>query len=63
MTNKTRPLRVDDETLKDLKKMSRKLSVLEERDVSMGKIVKRILKGDDIFERLRLGSLDRRRKK
>ncbi len=58
-----RLLKIDEETHRKLKQIKRELSVIEKQDISMGKIVKRILKGQDIEIRLKAGSILRRRKK
>lgn len=58
---RNRPLKIDGDTLDKLKQLKRELSVLEKRDIAMGEIIQRMVKGDDIPERLRLGAIERRR--
>ncbi len=61
MIKKTRkPLQLDEETHQRVKQLSRELSMVEKRDVSMREVVSRVIKGKDIPSRLKLGSKTRR---
>lgn len=55
-----RALQLDNETHDRLKQLKRELSAIENRDLSMKEITKRVLGSDDIINRLRLGSTERR---
>ena len=55
-----RPLKIDQETHEMLKKLKREMSMIENKDLSMGEITKRALKSDEIVNRLILGSKQRR---
>ncbi len=55
-------MKVDPEDRDQLKKIGRELSLIEDTDISMGKVVGRMLKAEDIKDRLRLGSEERRKK-
>ena len=57
-----RPLQIDKDTHEKLKQLKRELSALENRDLSMKEITKRVLGNDEIMNRLRLGSAERRLK-
>jgi hypothetical protein len=54
-------LRIDRETLERLKQTKRELSSLEKKDLAMGEIISRMMRSDDILERLKLGAMERRR--
>lgn len=59
---KNKLVKIDTETLEVLKRQKRELSAIENRDVSMGDIIKRTLSGPDIGDRLRIGSMKRRKR-
>lgn len=62
-SNRWKILKVGDMTHSKLRKLSRELSAIEQKDVSMGSLVDRMLSGEDIPERLKIGSQYRRRLK
>ena len=53
-------LKIDKETHEKLKQLKRELSALENKDLSMAEITKRVMSSDEIIDRLRLGSKERR---
>lgn len=55
-----RMLKIDEETHEMLKQLKRELSAIEKKDLSMSEITKRAFKSDDIQNRLRIGSHERR---
>jgi len=61
MTKRNRLLKIDDETLIRLRKRSREVSHLEDKDIPMGEIVERMAKDREIEERLKIGARQRRR--
>lgn len=58
---RNRNIRMSSDTRKMLMKISNDLANIEDRKISMGEVVDRILKGPDIYERLIRGSYDRRK--
>lgn len=58
-----RTMKIDSDTLEQIKKMKRELSIIEEKDLAMSEIVKRMISVEEIRQRLRLGSEERKRGK
>lgn len=60
-TGKRNMIRVDDETKNLLRKYKWEVSSIEKENVAMGDIIKRIARGEDILDRLKRGSKERKR--
>ncbi|KYK20694.1 hypothetical protein AYK24_09895 [Thermoplasmatales archaeon SG8-52-4] len=60
---KNKFVRLDDETFKTIKSYKRELQYIENDDIALGDVIKRMAKGSDIPERLRMGALERRARK
>lgn len=61
--NKNRMIRVDKDTLNRLKMFKRQMSAIENDEIYIGDVIRRVMKGTDILERLKVGSVERRLKK
>ena len=59
MANK-KQVKVENQTLDKLKCMKRELSAIENKDIALGEIIKRMSSGEDMMNRLRQGSVERR---
>jgi spore coat polysaccharide biosynthesis protein SpsF (cytidylyltransferase family) len=55
------PVRVDVDTKETLKSLQRELQAIENKDIPMGEIIKRMSRGEDIKFRLKQGSVERRK--
>ena len=60
MTRKNCPVRVDRNTRDELMNLKRELQVLENKELPLGEIIRRMSKGEDIKLRLKEGALERR---
>ena len=60
MKRKSAHVRLDLPTKDTLKNWKRELEVIEQQDVPMGEIVKRLTKGTDTLDRLKQGSVQRK---
>ena len=60
---KSGTIRLDDETRKILKNLSFDLSAIERNKVTTPEILKRMTSSQEIIEKLKIGSLDRRKKR
>lgn len=61
MKRKNRMLRIDEETREKLRVTSKKLSMIEKKDVSMGEVVKRSFNIPDLYGVLEQDSQYKRR--
>ena len=61
MKQNERLLKIDAESHAKIKSWARKLSVLEDKTISMKEVEKRIISAPDIPERLKIGSIQRRK--
>jgi hypothetical protein len=59
MLNK-RQVKIEPQTLETLKALKRELSVIENKDIALGEIIKRMSSGEDVRFRLKQGALDRK---
>jgi len=57
------PVKVNPKTKDILKRYQRELEYLEGDRISLGEIIKRMARGEDILDRLKKGALERRRKR
>lgn len=55
-------IKIDSDTHKKLMTQKRELSVIENRNISAGEVIQRVLKGEDIPDRLRIGAIERKRR-
>ena len=63
MSRKNTTVRVDPKTKESLKSMSRQLSAIENDEVAIGDVIKRMSCGQDIMTRLKIGSIERKNKR
>jgi len=62
-SNKFKMIKVKDTTHELAKKLKRELSLLENSDLSMNDVLERVLTPREIQERLKIGSMERRKLK